>query len=138
MAANQDFEDLKAEYARWSNESLLRVVHAPDEYRPAAVQAANAVLAQRNPAEVAALTPSIVQTLDEEYERRQEIADAPLGTGAKALCFIFCGIPGIVFAAIQEAKGRSRRADTAWRWVMYGWLVRMLLAALGFGLFRLV
>src|SRR5690349_7342821 len=131
MTANQDFEELKAEYARWSNEDLLRVVKVPADYRPAAVEAEREILTQRDPAEVAALAPVVVQTLDAEQETRHKLAEQPLSTGAKVFCFVFCGFPGIIFAAVLEGRGRSRRAHEAWTWVAYGWLARVLFVALG-------
>ena len=101
MAANQDFADLKAQYARWSSEDLLRVVNAPQDYRPAAVDAAREILAQRDPAELAVLATTVIP-------------------------------------AVQEAKGRSRRANEAWTWIGFGWVARLALAALGVALLRLV
>lgn len=67
----------------------------------------------------------------------QEIADKPLSTTAKTLLFLFCGVPGIAFAAVQEAKGRSRRADEAWAWVGYGWIARLVVTLLGVAIARL-
>lgn len=123
---------MRAHYAQWSDEDLLRVVNAPQDYRAAAVQAAREILTQRDPTELAALTSTVVADLEQEEAAKQQVAEEPLGTLAKTMCFVFCGIPGILFAAWQESKGRSRRSREAWTWLGYGWLARIGLASVIF------
>jgi len=101
------------------------------------VQAARETLAQRDPRDVAALATTVVAELNQELDATHNIAEEPLGPAAKALCFVFCGIPGIVFAALQESKGRSRRSREAWTWIAYGWLMRVGYIVLAVALSRL-
>ncbi len=132
--SDRDLRELREHYAHWSTEELLRVVHAPKDYRPEAVQAAQQILAQREPDEIAALTAAVIADLGQEQETRQRMVDEPLGPTAKALCFVFCGIPGIVFAAYQESKGKAGRSREAWKWIGYGWATRAGLALLALAL----
>ena len=135
--ADRDLEELRAQYAHWPTEDLLRVVNAPQDYRQAAVQAAQEILAQREPGELAGLTTTVIGDLKEEQATKQRVAQESLGPTGKVLCFLFCGIPGIAFAAVQEAKGKSRRSHEAWICIGYGWMARAGLVLLGFMLSRL-
>jgi len=113
------------------------VVNAPQAYRQAAVQAAQEILARRDPSDLSTLTTTVNADLHQEQETKQRIADEALGPAAKVLCFLFCGIPGIVFAVLQEAKGKSRRSHEAWMWIGYGWMARAGIVFLIFVLTRL-
>ena len=129
--SDRDLNELREQYAHWATEDLLRVIHSPRDYRPQAVQAAQEILAQREPSDLTALTTAVVEELDQERQIKDKLSEEPLSTFGRVLCFVFCGIPGIVFAAYQEAKGRSRRAGEAWKWVGYGWLARVGLVIIG-------
>lgn len=132
MSFDRDIQELRSQYANWSTEDLLRVLAASQDYRPGAVTVAREVLATRDPAEVTGLTEPVRAQLEDERAAQARAADDPLSPGLKVMCFLLCGIPGIAFAAYQEAQRRTRRAREAWRWVMFGWAARLVIAPLFF------
>jgi hypothetical protein len=129
-----DLQGLRERYAHLSTEELLRVIHAPQDYRQEAIQVAKGILAQRQPQDLDALTTAVIADLSQEQEVRHGLAEEPLGPLAKGLCFVFCGIPGIAFAAYQGSKGKARRSREAWTWVGFGWAARVGLGLLSLAL----
>jgi hypothetical protein len=121
VTTERDLADLRQRYSNWSTEDLLRVLGASQDYRPEAIQIAREILATRDQSQVAELTPAVAADVQREGDVRQQQAEAPLGVGLKITCFLFCGIPGIAFAAYQESAGRSRRAREAWKWILMAW-----------------
>ena len=127
MSSDREIEDLRKRYLAWSTPDLLRVVTAAQDYRPEAVQIAREILATRDQTEVGALTETVQTELQHKREAEQQGADEPLNPGLKVMCFVFCGIPGILFASYQHNKGRTKRAREAWKWVLIGWGTRIVI-----------
>ncbi len=127
--SDRDLEELRDQYRDWPTEDLLQVVAESDSYRPEAVRVVREILATRDPAEVAALTEVVAA----EQHHKEVVASEPLSWGLKVACLVFCGLPGIAIAVIQESGGKTRRARDAWRWVGYGvvtWFMIGLLVSL--------
>ena len=134
MSAQKELSELKERYRRAATEDLLRVIHSSQDYRPEAVELAREVLVTRDLSQEGITVDAVVSQLEEESAAKQQLAEEPLGVGLKIVCFLFCGLPGILFATYQGATGRSQRAREAWSWVGYGWLARaMLFLMLYFG-----
>ena len=120
--------DLRKRFERTDTEELLRVVHSrPGDYRPEAVELAREVLATRDVALDDPSTQVVLAELEQERAVADDAATRPLESWLKAVCFVFCGIPGILIAVIQSGNGHTRRARDAWIWVGYGWLARVVL-----------
>ena len=127
MTTTRELDDeLRRRYESWSTEDLFRVIHTPGDYRPEAVQIARDVLAIRNVPLEGSAVEGLVAELQSERAAAQESAVEPLGNGLRAICFLFCGIPGIAIAAYEMSKGHTRRAHDAWTWLAYRWLTRVL------------
>ena len=130
MPTTRELDDLRRRYEGWSTEDLLRVIHAPGDYRPEALEIAREVLAVRNVPLDGPAVEMVVAELERERAVAQELADQPLGKGLRVICFLFCGIPGIAIAAYQISKGHTRRAQEAWTWIGFGWLTRVVVSLL--------
>ena len=121
-----EVDALTARYREASTEVLLRIVCVePEEYRREAVQVAREVLEGRSLSEdeVDAILPELMA----DRTVREDLAAAALSPVLKAVCFVFCGLPGIMIASIVGIKRRVRSEKEAWTWVDYGWLFRVVL-----------
>ena len=131
-----ELDEMRARYRRETTEELLRMINVnPRDYRPEAVRVAREELISRGVApDGDENTQTLLAQLKEEAARReqekQQEQDAPLGTGLKVLCFILAGLPGVIIAIYQTAKGRTRRSREAWKWVGYGFLFALALRLL--------
>jgi len=111
-----DLEQLRRQYRDWPTEDLLRLVAERESYRPEAVHVVREILAARDPAEVAVHT-DVVAT---EQRLQEAVATEPLSWGLRVACLVFCGIPGIAVAVLQESQRKKQAARDAWRWFGYG------------------
>jgi TPR repeat protein len=127
-----DLEELRALYRQKTTEELLRIAHIDyQDYTPEAIQVVEEELQRRG---VSAENDPHIQTLladlKEEATQQEQRQNSPLGFGLKVVCFIFCA-PGIIIALYQQSKYGRRRAREVWKWVGYGWLFHIILAAGG-------
>ena len=128
----RDFDALKHQYEGWATDDLLRVVHAPDEYRPEAIAIAREILAIRNVALESPAAEQVVAQLQAAKVLQQQLAGQPLSTTLRLVCVVFCGIPGIAIAAHNDSQGYTRRAKDAWKWVFIGWVTWLALGIVCF------
>jgi len=123
MSIHNDLNELTEKYRNSTTEELLRVVNSIEEYRPDVVELARQELANRGLEQKKINT--IVREIEEESISKKQLAEVPLGIGLKIVCFIWCGLPGIIIAVYQRSHGRLRCSREAWSWVGYGWLFRV-------------
>jgi hypothetical protein len=128
----RDLDALKRQYEGWATDDLLRVVHAPDDYRPEAIAIAREILAIRNVTPEGPAAEPVVAQLQADKVLQQQLADQPLSIAVRLVCVVFCGIPGIAIAAYNESQGYTRRAKEAWKWVFIGWLTWLSLGIVCF------
>jgi len=132
MTNTPESAELKQRFERKDTEALLRVAHArPGDYRPEAVELARQVLATRDVALDDPSTQVVLAELEQERVAAGDEAAQRLSRGLKPLCFVFCGIPGILIAIVQGGNNHTRRAHDAWVWVGNGWLARIVLLFIG-------
>jgi hypothetical protein len=130
MSANDMFAELEDKYRHLESEELLRIVRSTEDYRPEAVALAREVLSTRDLKQEGIEIEAVVQELEKESASRAEQAQEPLGAGLKIVCFLFCGLPGILIAIVQGKRGRIRATNEAWFWVGCGWLSRIAIVLL--------
>jgi len=121
VSTQRELDELNETYRRTETEDLLRIIQTSRDYRPVAVELARKELATRNLHQEGITVEAVVSQLEKERQKAEE----PLGGGLKIVCFFFCGVPGVLIAAFQSAKGRSLASREAWHWIGYGWLARV-------------
>lgn len=66
-----------------------------------------------------------------EVARKNEVADLPLGTGYAIACFLLADLIGVIIAMVHSANGKKRASREAWRFIGYGWILRIAVIVLG-------
>jgi hypothetical protein len=90
-------------------------------------------LATRDLAQEGVNADAVTARLEEESNVKRQLAETPLSVRLKIVCFVFCGLPGLLVAAYQTVTyPGSLRAREAWSWVGYGWLARVGLFLVGY------
>ena len=106
-----------------SDSQLLEIVtKLKDDYQPAAVQAAQKEIENRN------LSSDQLEKAEEEIKEREsadsEKANEPLGLGQKILFLLFFwGIVPWAMAGAFKAKGFTRKHKDAWKFMKIGILI---------------
>ena len=101
-----NFEDVMS---KQTDADLLKIVTGPpDDYQPAALDAAKKELAKRN-LSIDQLT-TVKQEIERDRKSKDEKANRPLGTGWKILTFIFPGLIQIIFSRVFKSDGYDRKA----------------------------
>jgi hypothetical protein len=98
---------------------LIKILNGPPEdYQPAALEAAKREFERRNlsEAQVTVATQEIIQ----EQEVDEAKANTPLTTFPKIFAFILPGILLLMFAGTYKADGYDRKAKELVRWTLYG------------------
>ena len=98
---------------------LVKILNGPpDDYQPAALEAAKREFERRN------LSETQMATVKEEIIHEQEVdeakANAPLSVAPKIFAFIFPGILLLMFAGTYKADGYHRKAKELLKWTLYG------------------
>jgi len=110
--SGRSLDELRNQHRDWSTEDLLRIVVESQDYRPEAVQVVREILVTRDPAELETFTEVVMA----EQRQGEALAAELLSPFLRAICFVFCGIPGIVIAAYQESQRAPRLSSTTTRW----------------------
>jgi len=98
---------------------LIKILDSsPDDYQPAALDAAKREFDRRN------LSQEQVTIVHQEIEQEQlvdeERSNAPLSIFPKVFAFIFPGLLLIIFAGTYKADGYDRKAKELVKWTLYG------------------
>jgi hypothetical protein len=98
---------------------LIKILNGPpDDYQPAAREAAQREYERRS------LSEAQIATASFEILQEQQIDDAkantPLDPMPKVLAFIFPGIILLMLAGTFKADGYDRKAKELTRWTLYG------------------
>ena len=130
MGSDLDLEKLQTRYESMESLDLLRISKSSDEeYLPEARDLAAKVLATRDLEAEGESEESLESELESESVRREAEQDLPLSVPLKVVCFVFCGLPGLLIAVYQGSKGRGQASRDAWRCVGFGWGLRVFLFA---------
>ena len=105
--------------AKRTDAELLQIVQGPpDDYQPAALEAAKREFGKRN------LSKQQVDEISEQIEQKSRIEDAkanePLPVILKILAFIFPGIIQIILGGIYKVEGYTKKFSDLVKWTLYG------------------
>jgi hypothetical protein len=128
MSTQFDIDAARERYQSEESDALIRIAYAKsDEFVPEAVTLAREILRERGVEgpdnELVAITGAQVAKQDTE---RVERANTPLSWGYKVLCFIFADLFAILVALFHSANGWKRASREAWKWMGYGWVLRVV------------
>jgi hypothetical protein len=121
-----DFEKVMSKH---SDAELIKIVNGPpDDYQPAAFEAAQKEYARRN------LSQSQIEIAKTEIEKEESdiiaMANRPLSAVLKALAFFFPGFIYLILVAAIKSEGQLRKAKELGRWTLYGFGFYLLIGIL--------
>ena len=128
-----DSVELRRRYEQWTDDALLAVLHPQQGYRPAAVDIARAILAERNVDPANPVLSEFFEDLDRQHVEDADWKAAPLSVWLRALCAILPGLPALIVAGINLANGRQTRAVEALQWMLIGIVAYIVLGFACFG-----
>ena len=120
---DMDVEELKKKYQEFETEELIRIAYVDTEdYQPEAVEIAKSEIKKRGISsdELQILIAKISEKLQKDAKL---VIEKPLTVGWKIFCLIFPIIALLIIILIPE-NWIQRRKD-AWRWLLYGFFLRI-------------
>jgi len=98
---------------------LIKILDSsPDDYQPAALDAAKREFDRRNLSQEQVTI--VHQKIEQEQLVDEERSNAPLSIFPKVFAFIFPGLLLIIFAGTYKADGYDRKAKELVKWTLYG------------------
>jgi hypothetical protein len=121
---------------RYSDEELLCITSVlKPEYQPAAVSAAESILAGRK------ISPEkmdfLLRQVDHELKRKRVISQTPLSVKNKILAILFPGLSLLIIGSVLGEKGHTNASRSMSTWTLVGVAVWAWLIVLGMGLLYL-